>query len=150
MEKHRIAAAGIILNRGRVLLVRYDDKKRKSFLVGPGGGVKIKESIPQALIREVKEETGLKVKPCKMLFVEDVLFWDYRMIKVWFLCKIVDGQLVETQEAKDEGIVEVGWYKKDQLQNEIVYPQILIDVDWKEFSKKNWELRYLELKNASF
>ena len=96
MKEYRIAAAGIVLKRGKILLVRYKDQQGKSYLVGPGGGVGVSESLSQALIREVKEETRLIVKPCKMLFVEDLLSRRYRMIKIWFLCTVVGGRLAKT------------------------------------------------------
>ncbi len=73
------------------------------------------------------------------------------MIKIWFLCKVVSGQITKTQEAKDEGIIKVNWYSKDQLLNETVYPSIITEIDdWKTFSKNEWEPKYLELKNADF
>jgi len=150
MKEQRISVAGIIIQNNKILLARYTDQHGKSFLVGPGGGVKIEENMPKALIREVQEETRIEVKPSKILFVEDLLSRKYRMIKIWFLCKVVGGHLEETQEAKDEGIVEVNWYSKEQLKNEVVYPSILMEVEWQDFSKDNWQAKYLELKIADF
>ena len=85
------------------------------------------ESITQALEREVKEETGLEVNPFKLLFVEDLLSSHYRMVKIWFLCHAVGGQVEKTQGAIDEGIIEVRWYKRDELTNEAVYPPVLLE-----------------------
>lgn len=146
---YRIAASAIILHEDKILLVRYKQGE-SSFLVGPGGGVHVNEDLNQALVREVKEETGLIVQPGKMLFVEDLLTEHYRMIKFWFFCAIIEGQLKQTQEAKEEGIIEVSWFSKDDLQNEIVYPSIIMDVDWTIFCKDNWQTKYLELKKARF
>ncbi len=155
MRTYRISAAGIILHDNKILLVRYKMQDGSSFLVGPGGGVEIEEDMPQALVREVMEETGLDVKPGRMLFVEDLLSRKYRMIKIWFLCTVVGGRLSKTEEATVEGIVDVNWYSKDQLKNEVVYPPALmtpnlLDSDWSLFSEKNWETKYLELKQANF
>jgi 8-oxo-dGTP pyrophosphatase MutT (NUDIX family) len=69
---------------------------RKSFLVGPGGGVLSNEGINQAVVREVREETGLEVNPYKILFVEDLLSRRHRIVKIWLLCKLNDGQLTNT------------------------------------------------------
>lgn len=88
-REQRIAAGAIIIQEEKILLVRYNERHRRSYLVGPGGGVHSDdESITQALMREVKEETGLEVSPCKLLFVEDLLSSCYRMVKIWFLCNI--------------------------------------------------------------
>jgi 8-oxo-dGTP diphosphatase len=98
MKEFRIAAAAIIIHEEKVLLVRYRDRYGESFLVGPGGGVHIDEDLKRALIREVREETGLEVQPEKLLFIGDLLSRRYRMmIKVWLLCKLVGGHLLATQ-----------------------------------------------------
>lgn len=149
-REHRISAGAIIIQSGRILLVRYGDSSDKSFLVGPGGGVLSNEGINQAVIREVREETGLEVRPYKILFVEDLFSRRYRMVKIWLLCELIGGQLKNTQGAIDEGITEVGWYRKDQLQNEVVYPPVLLSCDWDSFFKDNWESKYLEPRNANF
>ena len=149
-REHRISAGAIIIHSGRILLVRYGDTSGKGSLVGPGGGVLSNESINEAVIREIREETGLEARPRKILFVEDLLSRRYRMVKIWLLCELIGGQLKRTQRAIDEGITEVGWYRKEQLQNEVVYPSILLNCDWRLFFKDNWEARYLESRNASF
>jgi 8-oxo-dGTP diphosphatase len=79
VSEHRISAGAIVIQEDRVLLVKYNnDTDGKSFLVGPGGGVLSSEGINQAVIREVREETGLEVSPTKILFVEDLLSRRYR------------------------------------------------------------------------
>jgi 8-oxo-dGTP diphosphatase len=149
-REHRISAGAIIIQSGRILLVRYSGSSGKSFLVGPGGGALSDENINQAVIREVREETGLEVRPYKILFVEDISSRRYRMVKIWILCDLIGGQLENTQGAMDEDIIEVGWYRKDQLQNEVVYPTILLSCDWGSFFKDNWETKYLESRDANF
>lgn len=148
-SNYRIAASAMVLHENKLLLVRYKNGD-SSFLVGPGGGVKGNEDLKQALVREVKEETGFIVQPDKMLFVEDLLTQRYRMIKFWFLCVIIDGQLEQTKDAKDEGIIEVNWFCKDDLQNEIVYPSIITTIDWSTLSNYNWQTQYLGLKKANY
>ena len=108
------------------------------------------ESVTQALIREVREETGLEVSPYKLLFVEDLLSSRYRMVKIWFLCNTVGGQVEKTQGAIDEGIVEVRWYARDELINEVVYPPVIMNENWESFFNDNQESKYLELRNADF
>src|SRR5207245_10088726 len=62
----RIAIGAVIARGSRVLLVK---RKSDDFLAGiyefPGGEVEKKESIHDALRREVKEETGLRVSAVK-------------------------------------------------------------------------------------
>ena len=150
MKNYRISAAGIVLHDNKILLVRYNFPDGSNILVGPGGGVEIEEDMQQALVREVMEETGIEVKPGRMLFVEDLLSRKYRMIKIWFLCSVVGGRLSKTQEASAEGIVDVNWYSKDQLKKEVVYPSIIMETDWNTFDEKCWETKYLALTQANF
>lgn len=56
----RIAVRAIINIDGRYLMVHINREKYYTF---PGGGVEGKESLEQALIREVKEETGYEIIP---------------------------------------------------------------------------------------
>jgi ADP-ribose pyrophosphatase YjhB (NUDIX family) len=104
-------------------------------------------SFPFAAIREVKEETGLEMNPypCRALFVEEFLTRKRRHIKTWLLCSLVKGELKRTKGAKKEGIVEVGWYSKDELAGEVVYPLPLLTTDWQTFLDKTWDSKYLEL-----
>src|SRR3990172_6127140 len=106
-RERRISAGAIVIQRGRILLVRHGAAYHgRGFLVAPGGGVENDESIIQAAVREVKEETGLDVVPRKIVFVEDMISRLKRVIKVWFLCELVGGQLEKTQNAVEEGITE--------------------------------------------
>ena len=43
----------------------------RTYWTFPGGGVEEGETLEQAVIREVKEETGLDVKVVRLLFEED-------------------------------------------------------------------------------
>lgn len=149
-KEHRIDAGGIIIQDNRILLVRYKDLQGQSYLVGPGGGVEDDESTIQALVREVEEETGLEVSPGRVLFIEDLVSRKYRFAKIWFLCEPVGGQLMNTQGAIDEGIIEVGWYRKEDLKSETVYPPPIMDTDWQQFFEDNWETQYLDLRHADF
>ena len=151
MKKFRISASAIIIDNNKILLAKYKNKHDINFFVGPGGGIKIEEGFEQGLKREVYEETRLKVNASKMLLVEDLLALKYRVIKIWFLCNITGGNLTQqTPEALEEGIIDIGWYTKDQLKNEIVYPSIIQDFDWENFSNSSWQTQYFEMKKANF
>jgi len=151
MEREcRISAGAIIIREDQILLVRYDNDDGTSYLVGPGGAALTNEGASQAVVREVREETGLEVSPQKLLFVEDLLSRRYRIVKIWFLCNLVGGQLTRTQGALDEGITDVAWYGRGQLLNEVVYPPELLTYDWRAFVQNNWESKYLGPRQADF
>ena len=149
-REHRISAGAVVIEENHVLLVRYDGAGGRSYLVGPGGGVLGNEGIYQAVIREVREETGLEVSPQKVLFVEDLLSRRHRIVKIWFLCDLIGGALANTRGALEEGITDVAWYRKDELLDEVVYPPELLSCDWGAFPRHDWESKYLELRETDF
>ncbi|SFE37994.1 mutator mutT protein [Phytobacter palmae] len=55
------AVLGVIVHESRVLLVRRSNPPDASFWGFPGGKIEAGETLEQAAIREVKEETGLRV-----------------------------------------------------------------------------------------
>jgi 8-oxo-dGTP pyrophosphatase MutT (NUDIX family) len=150
VREYRISAGGIIIKHDRLLLVRTNNGREGNFLVAPGGGVIGDESIYETAIREVHEETGLVVKPIKILFVEDLLSRQHRIVKIWFLCQHFGGQLKNTPQALEESICEIGWYSREQLQKETVYPTGIMDYDWSEFVINNWETKYLGISRTKY
>ena len=122
--KHRIAAGGIVIKGGKVLLVRYRDGE-STYLVAPGGGIEDGESLASAAEREVAEETDVKCYAKWPMMIENIRARRYQMVKVWYLCDYISGVASRTTGAEAEGIIEVGWYNDDELRNETVYPEII-------------------------
>jgi 8-oxo-dGTP diphosphatase len=102
------AAAGVIFDDdGRVLLVKENYGRRRYGF--PGGAVEPGEAPEDAVVRELKEETGVEV-------AVDHLVGLYRLADgvpmLLFRCRIVAGTAAvpDTDE-----IAEVGWCKIDDL-----------------------------------
>ncbi len=63
----RLATRAIILQENRLLLVNAFPDGKSDLWCAPGGGAEMGTSLPDNLIREVHEETGLTVRvgpPC--------------------------------------------------------------------------------------
>lgn len=130
-KPHRISAGGLIFKGGKVLLVRYQERHSSgTYLVGPGGKLEQDENVLQAIIRETKEETGVTVRPQRVVAIEDLVSSRWKMIKVWLICEAVEGKIRKTVEAEKEGILSAGWFTRKQLPGEVVYPTLLVEQDW--------------------
>lgn len=63
----------MILNAGRVLLVRHAKPGREPYWVLPGGRLEAHETIPECAEREVREEVGLDGSFREVVFVSEFL-----------------------------------------------------------------------------
>lgn len=64
------AVRAIIIENGK-LLVMYRNKFGSEYYTLVGGRVKEGEALEHALVREIKEETGLDVTAAQMVFIEE-------------------------------------------------------------------------------
>ncbi len=91
-----------------------------------GGGIEGSETILEALHREVREETGLKVTDVEPLFIEedDVSIDDEMVHFVFLICKV---QWKSGEARPGDDIVELRWVKKGDIATlELPRPSIKI------------------------
>lgn len=114
----RPSVYGIIFQDNKVLLSRQWDGY--DF---PGGGIKLGETIEEALKREIKEETGLDVRMGDVVACENS-FFKYRQkekyvqsILIYYLCEIVGGKisLEFIAESEKDYIGEAEWINLDAV-----------------------------------
>jgi len=125
MPTHIVTAAGVVENdNGDILLV----KTYHGGWVFPGGQVDIGENIIDAVIREIKEESGINVTVQKLFAVSSntAINKGYNGVenvptKVMFdfICNFVDGNLSISDENS-----ESCWIKKDKVLDYITSPAI--------------------------
>src|SRR5271163_263373 len=58
-----LAVSAAIFRDGRVLIVRRARPPADGLYTLPGGGVELGETLEQAVVREVREETALEIEP---------------------------------------------------------------------------------------
>jgi ADP-ribose pyrophosphatase YjhB (NUDIX family) len=67
-----VRVTGVVIEDDRVLLLNQDTDTGRSWSL-PGGKVEEGETLAAALVREMREETGLDVEPGRLLYVCDHL-----------------------------------------------------------------------------
>jgi ADP-ribose pyrophosphatase YjhB (NUDIX family) len=100
-----VSVAAVIEGKGHeILFIREADVPYHDWWVVPGGYLKPEESLKEALVREVKEETGLEVLPTRLIGVYDDFFSKEdeptRHVIIAYEAIVVDGRIVFSQEAK--------------------------------------------------
>jgi ADP-ribose pyrophosphatase YjhB (NUDIX family) len=66
----RVRVTGVVIEDGRILLLNQDTGTGRSWSL-PGGKLEAGETLAEALVREMKEETGLDVELGRLLYVCD-------------------------------------------------------------------------------
>lgn len=100
------ASAVVTDDYQRILLHRRSDNE---FWTIPGGAMKIGESLSQTAVREVKEETGLDVRPLSVIGVYSspqhvVAYSDgevRQQFSVCFACELLGGNIQTSDESPE-------------------------------------------------
>ncbi|WP_397542682.1 NUDIX domain-containing protein [Roseovarius salis] len=91
----RLAVRAVIVEDGRLLLVNAYPGGDSDLWCAPGGGVEPGASLPDNLVREVQEETGLTVEvglPCLVNEFHDPRT-GYHQVDLFFRCRVTGGVL---------------------------------------------------------
>lgn len=66
-----LGVGGVLWHDDKVLLVQRGQNPGKGMWTIPGGYVNLGESIGEAIIREIQEETGIKAQPLSIICLRD-------------------------------------------------------------------------------
>lgn len=112
---YKVRATGVLIENNSLLLVKQKLANNKNWSL-PGGRVEPGETLEQALIREMKEETGLDVEPIRMLYVCDVATSGNTVLHITFLTKQIGGEItLPTNEFDENPIHDVCFIPIDEL-----------------------------------
>jgi 8-oxo-dGTP diphosphatase len=127
---HRIRAAGIILEKGRILLVRHcTPGTERDWWIPPGGGLKPEDAgVLDTARREIFEETGLTATVSRVAYVNE---WRQASTGIHHVEFFVPAdsfigeptlQHIRQDEPEAQFIKELGWMSPRQLHEITVYP----------------------------
>ena len=113
---HPVVGVGaVVIDRGRVLLIRRGREPLKGHWSIPGGVLELGEELTQGLRRELREETGLEVTPLEVIAIFDRIFREgakvrYHYVIVDYVCRKRAGRV---QSGSD--VTEARWVHRADL-----------------------------------
>lgn len=143
-ETPLVGVGAVVVDEGRVLLIRRGTEPLKGHWSLPGGLLEVGESLTDGVIREVREETGLIVEPVALVELLDRIHREagrvrYHYVIADYLCCVVGGQL---QAASDADAVR--WVERAEWNNHgaLVLDPVtvrVIELGWQRARALQWE-----------
>lgn len=112
-------AGAFVVRNGEVMLVRRGIEPYKDYWDIPGGFLAPDEHPEEGAVREVEEETGLRVSVTDLIGIfvdtygEDA---SEHTLNIYYRAEVVDGEAQPRTDA-----VEVGWFAPDELPQNIAF-----------------------------
>jgi len=129
----RLSVRAVLVHRGRLLLVNAWPGRQSDLWCAPGGGVEPHASLPENLMREVHEETGLAITvgaPCLVNEFHDP-GRDFHQVDVYFRCTLAGGDPAGAGWTDPEGVVNRrAWVTPGQMPAYRVKPDSLARIAW--------------------
>jgi ADP-ribose pyrophosphatase YjhB (NUDIX family) len=114
-----VGVGAVVVEQGRVLLVRRGREPLKGHWSLPGGLLELGESLAAGVIREVREETGLRVEPVELIELLDRIHREGERVRFHYLiadylCRVTGGALQAASDAEAVRWVErAEWNRQD-------------------------------------
>jgi 8-oxo-dGTP diphosphatase len=104
-ERPVVGIGGVIIDRGRTLLIRRGSEPLRGEWSIPGGTLELGETLEDGVARELLEETGIKVRVIDLIEVFDRIYADdgtiaaiaekkprFHYVIVDYLCERISGE----------------------------------------------------------
>ena len=105
-----LAVSAAVFRDGRVLIVRRARAPAHGLYTLPGGGVELGETLEQAVIREIQEETALVIEPVELVGFRQAIVRDAtgqverHFVILPFAARYIGGEI-----ALNEELAEAQW-----------------------------------------
>jgi 8-oxo-dGTP diphosphatase len=111
-----LAVSAAVFRDGRVLIVRRARPPAYGLFTLPGGGVELGETLVEAVIREVREETNLEIEPLDLVGYRQVIARDgagrieRHFVILPFVARWIAGEI-----SLNEELAEARWIAPSEL-----------------------------------
>ncbi|HEY1337952.1 MAG TPA: NUDIX hydrolase [Bryobacteraceae bacterium] len=111
-----VGVGALILKRDRILMAQRGKQPLKGWWSLPGGALELGEALADAVCREVREETGLEVKPVRVFEIFERIIRDdagapeYHYVLIDYLCRVAGGSL-----RPGDDVCAVEWVRRRDL-----------------------------------
>lgn len=142
--------SAVVLNEGRVLMMREAKKSCRGTWYLPAGRVEKNESLEEGVVREVLEETGLAFQPISIICVDSQGTSWFRFT---FVGLITGGNLKSLKD-QDKESMEAGWFTTQEVFTSLllrardICPLINAGLKWYETKRDNPICRLMPAKKS--
>jgi len=111
-----LAVSAAIFSDGRVLIVRRARPPANGLYTLPGGGVELGETLEQAVIREVREETALEIEPIGLVGFRQAIAHDGAgRVEQHFVILPFAARWIAGEISLNEELAEAHWLRPAEL-----------------------------------
>lgn len=111
-----LAVSAAIFRAGRVLIVRRARPPAHGLYTLPGGGVELGETLEQAVMREIREETALTIEPLELVGFRQAIVRDAagrverHFVVLPFAARFIGGEITLNEE-----LAEAKWLLPSEI-----------------------------------
>jgi 8-oxo-dGTP diphosphatase len=120
-ERPVIGVGGVLIDKGRALLIRRGSEPLRGEWSIPGGMLELGETLAEGVTRELKEETGVTVRVLELIEVFERIWTEkyreadaarpqFHFVIADYLCERISGEPLAGSDAMD-----VAFAKEDEL-----------------------------------
>ncbi len=111
-----LAVSAAIFRGDRILIVRRARPPAHGIYTLPGGGVELGETLEEAVIREVREETALEIAPVALAGYRQAIARDAKgLIERHFVILPFAARWISGEVSLNEELVEAHWLLPSEL-----------------------------------
>ncbi|MGH6676571.1 MAG: NUDIX hydrolase [Xanthobacteraceae bacterium] len=111
-----LAVSAAIFRDGRVLIVRRARAPAHGLYTLPGGGVELGETLEEAVVREVREETALNVTPVALAGYRQAIAHDAKgSVERHFVILPFAARWLSGEVSLNEELAEAHWLLPEEL-----------------------------------